>query len=226
VLKDIQITLYDIFGYFLPGVIFVFALTVLFWALFWPTKPYVIYKDFSGAVIAIFVLIAYLSGHIAQGCGNFLEKLPKAKHVLDSKPHIGKELDTALRQALTQRFGEGAEKLPPREMYGLCDQSLVHHGSFGGSCVSESAPGQRTGALHDGLRGSVRRGARGRDTRVRQGASARPRKLFLSLLRLGVHVHGKYPASMGVRGSRCGIRMGKLGHSLDFVTGRKNKRGA
>lgn len=57
-LKDIQVTLYDVFGYFFPGLILVFALTILFWALFWPVAPYVVYTDFSGPVMAIFALVA------------------------------------------------------------------------------------------------------------------------------------------------------------------------
>lgn len=129
--KDLQLTLYDIFGYFFPGLIVLFALTILFWALFWPTSAYVVYTDFSAPIIAILVLIAYLAGHLAQACGNFLEKLPRARDVLEKKLLIDDQLGPALNKALGQRFGHGAEKLTPRETYRLCDQALVHHGSFG-----------------------------------------------------------------------------------------------
>jgi len=131
VFKDIQVTLYDIFGYFLPGVIVVFALTILFWAMCWPRAPYVIYTDFSGPVIAIFALTAYLCGHLSQACGNFLEKVPRAEAILEKRFLIDGELGSGLKKALAQRFGHGADKLLPREMYRLCDESLVHHGSIG-----------------------------------------------------------------------------------------------
>lgn len=129
--KDIQVTVYDIFGYFFPGAILLFALTILFWAVFWPQAPYVVYMDFSGTTIAILVLIAYLAGHLSQACGNFLERLPAAKDVLDTNLLIDEELVSALKKHLTQRFGHGVEDLSPRGTHRLCDQSLVHHGSFG-----------------------------------------------------------------------------------------------
>lgn len=98
--KDIQVTLYDIFGYFFPGLILAFALSILSWAMFWPQEPYVIYTDFSGPVITIIVLIAYLGGHLSQACGNFLEKTPPAKVILEKQPQIHHDLIPALNQAL------------------------------------------------------------------------------------------------------------------------------
>jgi hypothetical protein len=38
-LKDIQVTLYDIFGYLLPGFIFLAGIAMLFWAIFMPSAP-------------------------------------------------------------------------------------------------------------------------------------------------------------------------------------------
>jgi hypothetical protein len=130
-LKDIRITLYDIFGYLLPGITALFAVTVLAWGLFWPTAPYVVYTEFSGPIIVILSYTAYIAGHLCQACGNFLEKLPVAKDVLDGQLLIDRELAAPLKTALTQRFGDSVGKLTAKETYFLCDESLVHHGSFG-----------------------------------------------------------------------------------------------
>lgn len=129
--KGLQVTLYDIFGYFLPGVIVVLALSILFWTFFWPTSPYVVYTDFSIPVVVIFAFAAYVAGHVAQGVGNLLEKLPSAKQVIDGSLPTTDDLATSLREALVKRFGRGAQELPPREIYQLCDQTLIHHGSLG-----------------------------------------------------------------------------------------------
>lgn len=129
--KDLQVTLYDIFGYLFPGAIVVFALTILSWSLFWPAQPYTIYTDFSWPAVIIIALVSYLGGHLAQACGNFLEKLPRATDILHKRLLIDEGLSGELKKTLGKRFGASAEALPPREMYQLCDQCLVHHGSLG-----------------------------------------------------------------------------------------------
>jgi len=130
VFKGLQVTLYDIFGYFLPGVILVFALSILFWTLFWPASPYVIYTEFSIPVLVIVAFIAYVAGHLAQACGNFLEKLPEAKKTIEDELPLSKELNARFREALVERFGNSAKHLSARETYQLCDQTLIHHGSL------------------------------------------------------------------------------------------------
>ena len=129
--KELQITLYDIFGYFLPGAVIVAAFLVLFWTLFWPTFPLripVTLPFFPGACIA---LVAYLAGHMGQAVGNFLEKLPTVKKTLEAKLPVSHEFAELVRDAVSARFGEKARSLNPKELWDLCDQALLFGGSPG-----------------------------------------------------------------------------------------------
>src|SRR5260221_13796098 len=122
--KELQITLYDVFGYLLPGAIIVVGLGVLFWTLFWPTAPLVIRTDPPVSVVVCSVLIAYLAGHLGQGIGNFMEKIPYVKRTLEVNLPISGELSGLVQDAVAARFGEKARSLKPKEISLLCDQAL------------------------------------------------------------------------------------------------------
>ena len=71
VLKDLQATVYDLFGYLLPGLVALLALVILFWAILIPTTPLslTIAETFNWAVVLI---VGYILGHLVQAVGNLL----------------------------------------------------------------------------------------------------------------------------------------------------------
>jgi hypothetical protein len=65
VFKELQITLYDVFGYLLPGAIILVAILFLFWAVFWPTAPLRVYTKPPLTLTIFAIFLAYLAGHLA-----------------------------------------------------------------------------------------------------------------------------------------------------------------
>ena len=128
-LKDIQITLYDIFGYFLPGLIILLAVWIAFRTMFWPGEPVIVWHILSSQGIVSMFLVAYLAGHLGQGVGNLFQKLP----IVDPNKgfSLHPEIDRSLKQNAASRFGVKADGFTVSDLYELCDQALVHHGSFG-----------------------------------------------------------------------------------------------
>ncbi len=75
-LQAIQVTLYDVFGYLLPGFVFLAAILVAFWALCFPGAPLpwppVIQADWLVVGIP-----AYVAGHLAHALANLINKLAR-----------------------------------------------------------------------------------------------------------------------------------------------------
>ena len=69
-LKDLQVTLYDIFGYLLPGFISLNAFAILFWAIYFPTRP-LSFQIFSEHWLGVGVA-SYVFGHMTQAVANIL----------------------------------------------------------------------------------------------------------------------------------------------------------
>jgi hypothetical protein len=131
VFKELQITLYDVFGYLIPGAIILVALILLFWTLFWPSVPLRVWTHPPLVLVICVALGAYLAGHLGQAVGNLLETLPKVSRTLEKELPLSAELSELVRNAVAAQFGEKAGHLRPKELLMLCDQALVHVGSPG-----------------------------------------------------------------------------------------------
>jgi hypothetical protein len=131
VFKELQITLYDVFGYLLPGAIILVGILFLFWAIFWPTAPLRVYSHPPLALAVCAIFLAYLAGHLGQGVGNLVEKLPTVTRTLEMNLPLSAELNELVHEGVAARFGEKAKLLKPKELLALCDQALVHAGSLG-----------------------------------------------------------------------------------------------
>jgi hypothetical protein len=94
------------------------------------------------------VFSAYLAGHLGQGIGNFIEKLPNVKRKLEILP-LSSELSELVRDAVATRFGERSRSLNAKELALLCDQALIcanspgereifvyREGFYRGNCVA------------------------------------------------------------------------------------------
>lgn len=125
--KDLQITLYDFFGYFLPGAISLVASWIVIHLLFERYEPLVLWRDISPEALGLLSLIAYLLGHLGQAVGNLLQVLPFINP--ERSVSLCSQLDHSLRTAVSSRFGIDADRFTIHQLYELCDESLVHHGS-------------------------------------------------------------------------------------------------
>jgi tetrahydromethanopterin S-methyltransferase subunit B len=68
-LADIKVTLYDIFGYLLPGLVVLTGAAVFFWAVFVPDIP-IHSPTLSGPEWFAVLIAAYILGHLAQALAN------------------------------------------------------------------------------------------------------------------------------------------------------------
>jgi hypothetical protein len=128
--KDIQVTLYDIFGYLLPGSVAVAALAVLSWSIFWPSHPLVLTSTIPKVALVCLLFTMYLTGHLVQGLGNLVDSLARRWKLLDEMP-ISSKLADVVRSSTVSRFGSEVESMKAGELFGLCDQTLLCHGSLG-----------------------------------------------------------------------------------------------
>jgi hypothetical protein len=82
-------------------------------------------------MVVCLILIAYLAGHLGQGVGNLMEKLPAVRRTLETNLPISADLTKLVHDAVAVRFGETARSLKPKELSLLCDQALICAGSPG-----------------------------------------------------------------------------------------------
>lgn len=129
--KDIQITLYDLFGYLLPGAIVSFAIGIAFWALFWPSLPLVVPAQLSTLEIVFCLFTFYLVGHLGQAIGNLLVKLPNIRTWREQNISLSPGIRTLFLDAVSTCFGHAATSLSVDELFLLCDQTLIHNSSLG-----------------------------------------------------------------------------------------------
>ena len=109
--KDIQVTLYDFFGYLLPGAVILVAAVLIFWTLFWPNASLPLPSSLPVLATSSLVFAAYLAGHLGQALGNLLEKVSPGRRNLDKKLPLSPELGKEVVHALAGRFGEQIKTL-------------------------------------------------------------------------------------------------------------------
>ncbi|HYT89872.1 MAG TPA: hypothetical protein VEL76_14295 [Gemmataceae bacterium] len=133
-IKDLQVTLYDIFGFLIPGTVFLAAVGLLFGAVYLPqSQAPLVTLDAAGWVVL--VLVAYLAGHMAQSLGNLLEKLYKATEtvVLEGQgPYrLPDVIIVACRTKVQETLDVAASGLDPRWLYRVCDDAVIRSGKIG-----------------------------------------------------------------------------------------------
>jgi hypothetical protein len=131
-LKDIQVTLYDIFGYLLPGFIFLAGITILFWAIFIPATPVSLSITTFDAWIVILVG-AYIAGHMVQATSNLLtKKMTPAESLVLSKGHPDSFPDEVIDSATLKVeaiLGVKSKDIKPSLLYQVCVEAVAQFGS-------------------------------------------------------------------------------------------------
>ena len=131
VFKELQITVYDVFGFLLPGSVVAAALVVGFWAVLWPAGTLLIPLKLPALAVSYLLLISYLCGHLVQAMSNIVERWSKSSTNFESKIPLSAPLEKILRECTAKHFGAAAGALHAKELYLLCDQALVHNHSIG-----------------------------------------------------------------------------------------------
>jgi hypothetical protein len=131
IIKDMKITLYDLFGYLMPGIVFLLAIVILFWTLYYRDKV----VDLAAVLGTIrdnwllALLGAYFSGHIAQGLGNLLNHPPIETRVFEDKDRcISKDIAHVVIKKASESLKLELPDMSSDDLYRFCDEAVVQNG--------------------------------------------------------------------------------------------------
>jgi len=125
-LQNFAFTLYELFGYLLPGSVALLALTMLYWALFVPSVPLGIAAfQLSLGAWTVIVVISYALGHAAQALGNKLlghiEKTAEKTGVTDV-------VNQRAHEATAELLGIPVERVTAKWAYRTLDEYAFQTG--------------------------------------------------------------------------------------------------
>ncbi len=135
-LQAIQVTLYDVFGYLLPGFVFLAAILVAFWAWCFPTvpMPWPLVLKVNWLVVAV---PAYTAGHLAHALANLINKLARchgaksAEDLVLAKPDSESEFPCGLIELAKSKaspiVGVAVGDIKPRLLYRFCDEVVAEN---------------------------------------------------------------------------------------------------
>jgi hypothetical protein len=154
--QDVKVTLYDLFGYLLPGFVFLSGLAVLSWSMFFPRIPVQI-RDLGTTTWLLVAALAHLCGHTAQSFGNLLVYdlgMSAEDKVLSTNGSstITKALVDLSRSRISNTLRIDLKEIKdtqPLWLYQLCDEAIVQRGT--GSALSDREIYQYREGLYRGL---------------------------------------------------------------------------
>jgi hypothetical protein len=128
-LENFAFTLYEIFGYLLPGAVSLVGLMLLYWALFVPEVPLGIatLQPGFGTWTAI-VVASYVLGHAAQAAANILLRSVERRALAMHRDAWMREYS---QQRAAQLTGIPQDDLEPRWIYRILDEYAVQTGKAG-----------------------------------------------------------------------------------------------
>ena len=131
-LKDIQVTLYDIFGYLFPGFLFLAAMAILFWVIFMPSVP-VSFPAYTLENWVVITIGAYIAGHMLQAIANLITPyLPSAEKLTLSKPggFPAAVIESAKIKA-NSILGVRLKEMDNHLLFEVCDETVLQFGATG-----------------------------------------------------------------------------------------------
>ena len=105
-------------------------MTIMLWSVFWPCAVVHIPRSLPALIMVVGAVCAYLCGHLAQAMSNIVEKWSPASRRFDEQFSFSSDFEKLVRDSVGKHFGATAKTLSVRELYLLCDQSLVHSRSL------------------------------------------------------------------------------------------------
>jgi len=130
-IKGIQVTLYDVFGYLLPGSILLTGVVGLFWAILAPATPLVWPQVINENWIVIAVA-SYVCGHLAQALANMVTKhLPSIESLVLTKggnDDLPEPVVAAARSKASSILAVDAKGVDSSLLYQICDETVAQLG--------------------------------------------------------------------------------------------------
>jgi len=137
-LKDIKITLYDIFGYLFPGIVVFIALSIIFWTFLFCSKPITLIElNFELWILVIFA--SYILGHLVQATGNIIEKKnprlnPDFYISKSKKDRIPDEIIKKAKSKINIVFNLNIEEIKNLKtrnkwLFRICDETISQYGA-------------------------------------------------------------------------------------------------
>lgn len=126
-IEKIQVSLYDFFGYLLPGGVFLLALVIFSWTIFWPQQVLKISQPtFTHWVIIL--LLSYFLGHLIQAVANLFAKIFPSDDVVLSKKNIHKISKSVIEEARSEAkklfYNYTMKKFSDGDIYNICDETV------------------------------------------------------------------------------------------------------
>lgn len=130
-LRNVKLTLYEIFGYVLPGSISLAGIIILFWTIYFPTVPLYIFKSTVDMWILI-ILSSYILGHVIQAIGNQVICLfPSMEGTTLSEDNpigIPSDLSKLAKQKLTEILDADLNDISNKWLFKIYDEVVVQCG--------------------------------------------------------------------------------------------------
>jgi hypothetical protein len=125
----IQLSLYELSGYLMPGSLLVLALAIFYWAIWLPNVPFPIYKFHPDAVgWSVIGVIAYLLGHCVQSIGN--KMIAGAEDAALAKGgSVPNPIVKCAREQVAEITGVKGDELDPSTLFRLADEISVQSGA-------------------------------------------------------------------------------------------------
>lgn len=129
-MKELQFTLYEVFGYLLPGVVALSGVLIVFWAIYYPKSPLPTGPLNAGAYTAL-VVASYFAGHFVQAIANMtLGRFCKFEDELAgaTTPTVEAELNRLATKAASDLLGIERRLLGPKFLHLFADEMIVQQG--------------------------------------------------------------------------------------------------
>ena|ERR1700704_1195200 len=130
-IDKIQLTLYEIFGYLLPGAIGTTAVAIFYWGACLPHAIFPVYKVHPDTIgWAVLTGISYLFGHLAQGLGTKYLKGAE-KTALENGEIVPSAIVSSAKVRAATIAGVRSEDIDSVSLFRLADEYALQKGALG-----------------------------------------------------------------------------------------------
>lgn len=130
-IDKIQLTLYEIFGYLLPGAICTVAVVIFYWGTCLPHAMFPVYKVHPDPLgWAVLTGVSYLFGHLAQGIGTkYLKGAEKV--ALENGDLVPPPIVLSAKERAATIVGVEPEDMDAVSLFRLADEYTLQKGVVG-----------------------------------------------------------------------------------------------
>lgn len=129
-MKELQITLYEIFGYLIPGFVFAGAISMGFWTVF--EKNDLVISKPTAPFWFLIIVVSYVAGHVTQSVANIILRHRSTAKLCfqNGKKGIGDHLIEASKDLTMEIIKPGVSgRLDYTTILEVCDAMIEHRGS-------------------------------------------------------------------------------------------------